>query len=316
MKVTRSRAPVRIDFAGAWTDCAPFANPFGGATLNAAINRYVTGELRSGEGVLNGRPRVTVPGQGEAELHAPAGLSVSYQTDIPAGSGLGASATLNVVWLSLAKNEPIRTREDRESIAAAAYDIEKILGIIGGEQDQYASAIGGINVFEFTETEVRTKQVGISDESTRVLRSLLVLCYTGQARLSSNIHRSVWGNFQAGKRETVDALFTLRDSAYEGKEILETGDFDRFGPLLTRQFECMKHLDRSTTNETVESVFSIAAGYIAGGKPCGAGGGGCILLCCQSPAEKPALERALRQGGVAVIDFDFDFEGLVLKIEE
>ena len=31
-------------------------------------------------------------------------------------------------------------------IAELAYDIEKVLGIIGGKQDQYASAVGGINL--------------------------------------------------------------------------------------------------------------------------------------------------------------------------
>lgn len=295
--IIESRAPVRIDFAGAWTDVKFFYEPFGGATLNAAINRYVTGRL--------------VAGAGEAQE----GMGVSYETEIPAGSGLGTSATLNVVWLSLAKGKPIQTQEEKEAIAASAYDIEKVLGIIGGKQDQYASAMGGINLFEFTEQGVVTRPINISFQDIETLESLLVLCYTGQARLSSNIHQNVWGNFRRGRRETVDALFALRDSAYEGKGILEKGQFERFGPLLTLQFECMKSLDASTSNETVDSLFRLVADEISGGKPCGAGGGGCLLFCCKDPSLKPTVQEKISSAGFRVVDFAFEFEGLTVTFK-
>jgi D-glycero-alpha-D-manno-heptose-7-phosphate kinase len=293
-----SRAPVRVDFAGAWTDVKFFYEPFGGATLNAAINRYVTGRLAAGEG------------------ESREGLGVSYETEIPAGSGLGTSATLNVVWLSLAKGKPIQTQAEKEEIAARAYDIEKVLGIIGGKQDQYASAVGGINLFEFTEEGVTTHPVNVSAENVKTLESLLVLCYTGQARLSSNIHQNVWGNFRRGRRETVDALFTLRNSAFDGKEILEKGRFDQFGALLTLQFDCMKHLDSSTTNETVDSLFKLVADETAGGKPCGAGGGGCLMFCCKDPSLKPKVQEKISSAGFRVIDFAFEFEGLTVTFKD
>ena len=38
--VVRARAPVRIDFAGGWTDVALFAEREPGAVVNAAINVY------------------------------------------------------------------------------------------------------------------------------------------------------------------------------------------------------------------------------------------------------------------------------------
>jgi len=45
----KSRAPVRVDFAGAWTDVPYFSDAFGGATCNAAIKLYVRGELDAHE---------------------------------------------------------------------------------------------------------------------------------------------------------------------------------------------------------------------------------------------------------------------------
>lgn len=295
--IYRSRAPVRIDFAGAWTDVKYFFAPFGGATLNASINRYVSGELTTG-----------------GDAAAQEGIGVSYETDIPAGSGLGTSGTLNVVWLSLVQQAELTAREDKEKIADTAYEIEKALGIIGGKQDQYASAVGGINLFEFDEDGWRTHPVELSGSQITELESLLVLCYTGESRLSSNIHENVWGNFRRGRRQTVDALFTLRDSAYEGKEIMEGGRWDEFGPLLTRQFDCMKDLDASTTNATVDGLFDLVADDTSGGKPCGAGGGGCLLFCCKGPALKPTVQEKIRAAGYRVVDFALEFEGLTIEV--
>ncbi len=51
--IITSRAPVRIDFAGAWTDVSYFADAFGGATLNAAIRMHVSGSLEANEEETN-----------------------------------------------------------------------------------------------------------------------------------------------------------------------------------------------------------------------------------------------------------------------
>ena len=45
----RSRAPVRIDFAGGWTDVAQFARESAGAVVNAAISIYSYASVRRTE---------------------------------------------------------------------------------------------------------------------------------------------------------------------------------------------------------------------------------------------------------------------------
>lgn len=314
--IVHAKAPVRVDWTGAWTDCAPFANAFGGATLNASINHYVEGELAIGEGNLKGVQMMTLPGHGTLPMaNGQPGLVLRYGMDIPTGSGLGTSAALNVLWLALVGGKIINTLEGKMGIAAAAYGIEKVLGIIGGKQDQYASAVGGINLFEFTENEVRCLPVKMTMEAIKELKSRLVLCFTGKPRLSSNIHDNVWGNFRKGRRETVDALFTLRDSAYRGKEILEQGRFGQFGPLLTLQFESMKHLDGSTSNAQIEGLFDLVKDDISGGKPMGAGGGGCILFCCKNAKRKARVTQKIeQQAGISTIPFELESGGLQVTI--
>jgi D-glycero-alpha-D-manno-heptose-7-phosphate kinase len=295
--IIKSQAPVRIDFAGAWTDVRYFAHPFGGATTNAAINRYVSGETIIG-----------------AHGAAPEGIAVTYETDIPAGSGLGTSSALNVVWLSLARGREIDTAEQRGQIAEQAYEVETVLGIIGGKQDQYAAAFGGFNLFEFEESGVQVTPIAISSEGIAELESLMTLCYTGKARLSSNLHESVWGGFRAGKRDVVDSLFSLRDSAYRAKEIFESGNFDELGPLLDSQHQCAKRLDASLSNDLVEGIFDLVREDIRGGKCCGAGGGGCMTFISDSPEKKRRTQEKLQANGYHVIDFRFAAEGLTVTI--
>lgn len=292
------QAPVRVDFAGAWTDVSFFYEPFGGATLNAAIAHYVYGELLVGRDAPSGE-----------------GVHISYHTEVPTGSGLGTSAAMNVVWLSLVKAEPITTPEARQAIAEGAYQAEKILGIIGGKQDQYAAAFGGINLFEFRNDGVTINPVRIPPEKLSELEKLFVLCYTGASRLSSRIHESVWGRFGQGNREVIDALLTMRDSAYECKLSLEKGDWQQVGEILSLQFDCSKKLDPSTSNETIERLFEMVGEYVFGGKPCGAGGGGCVLFLCKDETAKRRVEQKLMESKMNLLPFRFDFNGLVVKIE-
>jgi D-glycero-alpha-D-manno-heptose-7-phosphate kinase len=304
LMIIESSAPVRIDFAGAWTDVKFFAHSFGGATTNAGINSFVTGRTLVG---AHTRPD---------GAHAPEGIAVTYETDIPAGSGLGTSSALNVVWLSLARGRQIENDEQRAQIAEQAYEVETVLGILGGKQDQYAAAMGGFNLFEFEESGVKIHRISLQPDRIAELEGLLTLVYTGQARLSSNLHESVWGGFRAGKRSVVDALFCLRDSAYRAKEIFESGNFEELGALLNLQHECAKNLDSSLSNDLVEGIFDLVRADTVGGKCCGAGGGGCMVFLSETPEKRVRVQEKLRAQNLRVIDFKFALQGLTVTMRE
>src|SRR5688500_20174292 len=212
--VITSRAPVRIDFAGAWTDVPVFARGAGGAVVNATIDRYVEGRLEAVDD----------------------GIHVTYQSDLPTGSGLGTSAALNVCWISLMESQLGSGLESRTHIAELAFRLEELLGILGGKQDQYASAIGGFNFLQFDEG-VEVESLEISDSFASELERRLILCYTGKSRLSSNIHENVWGAFRRGAPETVKALYALRDGAYRMREGLLRENFDEFATSIGESWE-------------------------------------------------------------------------------
>lgn len=296
--IISAKAPVRIDFAGAWTDVKYFSHAFGGATTNAAINRYVSGKTVHGA-------HTSTEG-----TTTPEGIAVTYETAIPAGSGLGTSSALNVVWLALARGRQIETTEQRAQIAEQAYQVETVLGILGGKQDQYAAAHGGFHLFEFHEDHVEIHPIPITADRIAELESLCTLCYTGQARFSSTLHENVWGGFRAGKRSVVDALFALRDSAYRAKELLESGNWEQLGSLLNLQHQCAKNLDDSLSNARVESLFDLTKPYTIGGKCCGAGGGGCMLFLSPTPAAQQQCADVLAKNQIQIIPFQFAIDGL------
>lgn len=290
--IITSRAPVRIDFAGGWTDVDIFAKGAGGAVLNAAIDKYVTGTLETREDP-----------NGDSQ-----GITISYQSELPVGSGLGTSSALNVVWLSLVKTK-ITDSEDRKQIACLAYELEAILGILGGKQDQYASALGGINFMTFGEN-VEVEPLNVPPNVIEELEDRLVLCYTGKSRLSGNIHENVWGAYRRGVPETVDALFTLRNVAFSMRYVLLSGRLDEFSELMNQNWAAQKKLDASITNDQIETLFEEAFKHGAvGGKACGAGGGGCVLFFSDS-GRRAEVEQAIQKLGSHIIPFKFEFGGL------
>lgn len=299
--IVTSKAPVRIDFAGGWTDVDIFAKGAGGAVLNATIDKYVTGRLE----ILDGSSG-TDGGQQE-------GINVSYRSDLPAGSGLGTSSALNVVWLSLVKTR-VNNTEDRKTIAGLAYDLEAILGILGGKQDQFASAMGGINFMTFGE-KVDVERLDVPVATVKELEDRLVLCYTGKQRLSGNIHENVWGSYRKGSSDTVNALYSLRNIAFSMRYCLLSGKLDEFADLMNQNWECQKKLDSSVTNPQIEELFEEAFKYGAvSGKACGAGGGGCVLFYTE-PNRRSNVENRVRQLGSRVIPFRFEFDGLQVSAE-
>ncbi len=285
-----ARAPVRIDLAGGWTDVPCFAAAEGGAVLNAAIDQHVTGEL-----VSDG------------------GMHVSYSTSIPSGAGLGTSAALNVVWLALVKTAMGR-RLLREEVAEQAFALENLLGVLGGKQDQYAAALGGIHLFRFTSEGTDVERLDLGSRPIAELGRRLVLCYSGEARLSGDIHQHVWSGYRAGDTQVGAALRRLAQIALEMKEALVTGDLTVLAELLAENWACQKQLHPSITNPSVDALFELALkGGAVSGKACGAGGGGCLLFFCQ-PEAVGRLREALSEGGARMIDFAFDFEGLRVSI--
>ena len=339
----RSRAPVRIDFAGGWTDVALFTKEAKGIVVNAAINIYsystisynpTDNQATSPNRILDRSVRIysadfdtffeavdirKLEYDGNIDLIKAAirkmsietgGFDLITQSIAPPSSGLGTSAAMGVALigvLSTMKQAPLLSYEHAE----LASNIEQNeLGILGGKQDHYASAIGGINFMEFNGEEVKTSPIHLTPQTRYELEKNLILCYTGQSRLSGDIHQKVTSAYHDREKSTLNALHNLRSTANEIKNALMNGRLSKFGQLLNQNWESQKALHPSVTNNQIDDIFQVAIGNGAiGGKACGAGGGGCILFYC-NPNKEHLVRKALEENGVTIIDFNFDFSGL------
>ena len=334
----RARAPVRIDFAGGWTDVALFTEESKGLVVNAAINIYSFATIACDSPRLKPDSKIGVrlysadfdvhvesPDVSQLEydgnidlvkaamrkmLKKGNGFSLSTQSIAPPESGLGTSAAMGVALvgvISAFQESPLLPYE----CAELASSIERHeLEILGGKQDHYASAVGGINFMEFMGEEVRTSSLKIAPEVCYELEKNLVLCYSGRSRPSGNIHQNVTDAYVNNDVKTRTALRNMKDIARAAKTALMHGKLSNFGQLLNENWANQKSLHPSVTNEHIDGLFNTAlTGGAIGGKACGAGGGGCLVFYCE-PDQEHQVRQRLEESGAKIIDFNFDYGGL------
>jgi len=328
----RARAPVRVDLAGGWTDVADFALDTPGAVVNVTINLWTYVTLQTcpkEEGVkifsadfeefvtakdiqqLEYNGQVDLVKAAAHLLDMRAGVSIQTRSDAPSGSGLGTSAAMGVALVGALGLLQRRSFLDFE-VAEMASHIERAkLGIRGGKQDHYASALGGLNFMEFFGETVRTAHIPIAPATQLYLEKHLLLVYTGKSRLSGDIHGHVWSAYKAGDRGTVQAIVDMKRIARQMKDELIAGNTGLLAQLLNENWRCQKALHPNITNPGFDQLFELALkSGAAGGKACGAGGGGCVLFLAK-PESEHTLRRALEKvPGVTILPMIFESRGL------
>jgi D-glycero-alpha-D-manno-heptose-7-phosphate kinase len=326
----RSRAPIRLDLAGGWTDVAPFSSEVGGAVVNAAINRYsyTTLKLNASDGIrlvsadyglsltLPGDEHLPYDGQldmlkaGVNLLGPHSGIELFVRADAPPGSGTGSSGATGVAILgalNAVRPQPVSLHQLAET--AHRLEVEE-LHVAGGKQDQYAAALGGINYLEFKDPYVSSSPLRLSDAAINEMEKRLILCYTGHTRVSGDIISAVQGAYRAHNNRTLGALHRMVGIADEMRGALLRGEVDAMGPLLLENWACQKDLHPSVTNPDIDHLFDVAlANGATGGKALGAGGGGCLLFMAIADREHE-VSAALAKEGVEIMHFNLDRQGL------
>ncbi|HTL06133.1 MAG TPA: hypothetical protein VL241_10325, partial [Gemmatimonadales bacterium] len=272
-RVYRASAPVRLDFAGGWTDVAPFASAEGGVVVNAAIELRAHAEVRPGgeswrlqaddlgqQIELRGNGWSTADA-GDLKLLAAAvhraGLgpcAVRTHCDAPPGSGLGSSGALGVA-LAAALDAARHVRRTPEEWAEAAFQLEAVdAALPGGRQDQYAAALGSPQRLAFSDGRVVAEPLQLDPAFAAALEQRLVVCYTGTSRLSSTTITRVMQAYTAGDATVVDALRLLADLADRMAKALLAGNFTQVGRLLTANWRQQQRLDAGIQTPEMERL--------------------------------------------------------------
>lgn len=233
-------------------------------------------------------------------------LSIQYDTDLPAKSGLGSSSAFTVGLLNALyglRGEMVTRRQ----LALNAIHIEQnLIKENVGSQDQTAAAFGGFNRIEFGgANELTVYPLTIGQNKLSDLKNNLIIFFTGFSRTASEIAaEQIRLTPQKGNE-----LNAMKQMVYEAQNILhnKNKDLDDFGKLLHESWQLKRSLSSKISNSTIDKIYDAGrqAGAL-GGKLIGAGGGGFILFFAR-PEVQPRIKEKLKK--YLHVPFNFENSG-------
>lgn len=253
---------------------------------------------------------------GRLELHKAAlrmfpvqgNLTLKTRSAAPPGSGLGGSGALDVALvacLARARDERWDTRE----LAEHAWHLEAVEARLpGGRQDQQAAAYGGFHRFTFRDPDVGVEPITLAPAFADALARHVVLCYTGETRVSSDMITRVAIAYEKGDPKVTGALRALKDLAGEMADALRAGDLAAVGRILSRNWERQLELGEGMRTPAMARLEqALAAAGALGGKAAGAGAGGSMFFVAGEDVD--GAVRAAREAGATILPVKWDLEG-------
>lgn len=328
-----ARAPVRIDPAGGGTDAPPYSVEYGGCVVNFAVARYSYAQLqwlKPGEGAHafsldlkqgGWAPKLTalrldgkldfIKGFAKRLLEGHDDFLLVTQSDVPVRTGLGGSGAMGAA-ISAACLKAVGRSMPQVELALLANEIERTdLGLAGGNQDSFGSAVGGAKKIVLHKGGGATcHRLKLPPDLVRCLERDMLLIYTGGIHLSATIHEDIKRSYAMPNSPTIAAMDGLKDAAIAMADALEASDLDRFAAALNASRRHHYALHDSCDSDTLRAFFAKLDRFILGGKTCGAGGGGFIVVLARPGHRQDCLEIAQQLGG-DVWPFKMDDEGVV-----
>jgi len=240
-----------------------------------------------------------------------AGMDLDVRSDAAAGSGLGGSSALTAAVIGAVATFTGQSLGSYE-LAELNYLVERHdLRIVGGKQDQYATTFGGFNLIEFHTDRVVVNPLRIERDIINDLEAHLLLCYTGKVRPDLGLVAQEMRYCREGRPSTIDGMQCLYQLVFEMKESLLRGRLHRFGELLHEAYFNKKRVNPDIASGTIaDDLYEEARCWGAvGGKLLGAGGGGYLLLYCETDRQHEVRQALEAMGGV-VSSVAFEDSGL------
>jgi D-glycero-alpha-D-manno-heptose-7-phosphate kinase len=323
-----SRTPLRISFLGGGTDYPAYFRRHGGATLATSINQYtyvtvssLTPFFNHNIGVhysnverVKSLDEIQHPSVRETlrYMNIDGGIEIHIATDLPARTGLGSSSSFTVGLLkALNRFLDIPETTNLEIAEMAVHIEQEMIKERVGSQDQYACALGGLNLFRFhPDGSVDAVPVEIPRQRFNQLQGNLMMFYTGMQR---HAHEIVAEQLEKTRKGVCDdVLNSMTKLVDRGVAILsdEQADLDEFGHLLHENWTLKQQCSSQVSNSAIDTWYSMAldAGAL-GGKLLGAGGGGFLLMY----AEREQQDK-VREALADLKQVPFEFEDFGSRI--
>lgn len=307
----------RADLGGGTLDIWPLGLLHPGArTVNVALDLAVEVrlELRPGSFVVR-QDEESLERATLAELAASPGgalvaavalaeqlppFAIEIASASPRGGGLGASSALAVALLAAAEAalQGALTRTPAER-AAVARDLEaRLMGLPTGLQDHYPAQLGGL-------LEIVHQPGGEQVHSLAVdldgLAEHLLIGFTGQSHFSAGANWLVVRRRLEADPVIVGLLGEIAGVASQLPAALLAADWPKVGALVGEEWAARRQLSTEISTPAIERLLETARELGAwGGKACGAGGGGSVLVV--APPERHAeIAASWREQGTQIL---------------
>jgi len=307
-----SKTPFRISFFGGGTDYPIWFQEHNGAVLGTSIDKYCYIMVRQmppyfqdkhrivykEEEFVNRFDKIKHPAIREC-LHymkVDSGLEIIHWADMPARKGMGSSSAFTVGLLNALHTLKGETC-DRATLAQEAIDIEQnwIKENVGC-QDQFLTAVGGMNFIDFGKSTSITPLLLQNN-----LIDYLLLFDTGFSHIASEVAGKVIQDIP-DRKKVMTEMYNL---TYAARNYLYS-DLIRFGKALGEVWELKKAMSGAVSNKYIDGIYEkgISAGAL-GGKLLGAGQGGYVLFFVE-PDKQDSIRKAV---GLKEVNFSFENTG-------
>lgn len=315
-----TQTPFRMSFFGGGTDFAGFYNEHGGAVISTTFDKYCYVTVRHLPPFFDYKTHLTYSKTEQVntyqEIRHPAirnamqwldmhEIRLTYESDLPARSGLGTSSSFAVGMLEAFYALKGQYADKRKLADDAIYLERELCKEAGGIQDQIAASFGGLNRIDFSKDGYTVRPVIISTERKKTLNKKLLLFFTGFSRFSSDIQKTTEKSMKEKTAQLLE-MYRLVDKA---EKILtdKNVNLDEFGRLLDYSWKLKRGISSGISTDGIDAQYekALAAGAL-GGKLLGAGGGG-FLLFYVSEEKQDAVKAALKD--LLYVPFSFENEG-------
>jgi Predicted kinase related to galactokinase and mevalonate kinase len=265
-------SPLRVSFSGGGTDISPFLETYGSKVINTTIDRGVR-VLYSADGYpleISSRDflNTSILGESHGRTFQERMLELFQKYDIlrgriyisgevPPGSGLGSSSAIVTALMKLIF-ELRGEKSEAQELAQIAYKEEKeFFNITLGVQDPFAISLGGFKYMEFNGENIHLERLNES-KFLDVLRSGMIICYTGSTRESSEVLKAQVRDSSSPESHTTNSLKELMDITQESWKFALSNDYRSFCSNVNRGWSIKRTLSPGVSSQKVENIISTA----------------------------------------------------------
>ncbi len=298
MKTATASAPGKFVILG------EHAVVFGKPAIALAIDRRFKCTVRENkEFLLNGSPENLSRHKHIEYLlkkHDIENVSITTESELPSGAGLGSSAAL-CVTLSCALRSMLGKSVERTEIIKEAYDAEFYAQGSGSPMDTSASVHGGgigLNIPESGDVlwTIRNNNKEWDVYDVNAPEMTFVIGYTGKNALTGPLVEKV-RRYRDSNSFAKDIVEEIGQVTLEGVKALHENDKASLGKLMTHDHKLLSILGVSSPE--LNRLVDAANIYSYGAKLTGAGGGGSMIALTDEPDK---VSNAIRlHGGTPMI---------------